>query len=133
MPHIIVVHGGVSFPDKFSDVVRKAAEVALQVLTENKGTALGAAVAAVIYLEDDGRFDAGLGSYYNLEGEIEMDAAVMDEKGNCGAVAAIKDVRNPILVAYDLIGTPHILLAGEGAQKGQRTGGITSYPEPWGR
>ena len=114
MKPIVITHGGVSQPLEHQDGVDAAADAALKVL-DNGGNALQAAVAAVVVMEDDGRFDAGIGSYYNLDGEIEMDAAVMDGNENCGAVAAIKNVKNPILVAQKLMDTPHILLAGQGA------------------
>jgi L-asparaginase/beta-aspartyl-peptidase (threonine type) len=127
MPAIIVAHGGVSFPEEESDGVEKAALEAWRVLEEEGGSALDAAVAAVVVMEDDGRFDAGTGSYYNLDGVIEMDAAVMDELERCGAVAAIKNVKNPILVARELTATPHILLAGEGAENFARSMGYKKY------
>ena len=42
----------------------------------------------------------------------------MDSHQNCGAVAAIRDVRHPISVARKIMEeTPHILLMGEGANK----------------
>jgi L-asparaginase/beta-aspartyl-peptidase (threonine type) len=127
MKPIIVVHGGVSFPDDAIDGVEKAAEAAQAVLDEESGTAMDAACEAVVVMEDDGRFDAGKGSYYNLDGEIEMDAAVMDESESCGAVAAIKAVRNPILVAKEVMGTPHIIFAGEGATAFARASGFEDY------
>ena len=127
MKPIIVVHGGVSFPDEAFDGVEKAAEAAQAVLDAKDGTALEAACAAVVVMEDDGRFDAGKGSYYNLDGEIEMDAAVMDGKENCGAVAAIKAVKNPIQVAREVMKTPHMLFAGEGATAFARALGFEEY------
>jgi L-asparaginase/beta-aspartyl-peptidase (threonine type) len=44
-----------------------------------------------------------------------MDASVMDSKGNLGIVIAIRNVKNPILVARAVMNTPHVALAGEGA------------------
>jgi L-asparaginase/beta-aspartyl-peptidase (threonine type) len=127
MVPIIIVHGGVSQPLSCQDGVDKAATAARKVIEEENKTALEAAIAAVVVMENDGRFDAGTGSYYNLDGGIEMDAAVMDEKERCGAVAAIKNVKNPILIANELIDTPHILLAGEGALKFARAKGYKKF------
>ncbi|UCH88632.1 MAG: isoaspartyl peptidase/L-asparaginase, partial [Thermoplasmata archaeon] len=127
MSVIILVHGGVSSPESQQDGVDKAANAALHVLKDEHQNALLAAAAAVAVMEDDGRFDAGTGSYYNLDGEIEMDAAVMDEKEECGAVAAIKNVKNPIKVAVELMETPHILLAGDGAEIFARAKGFEYY------
>jgi L-asparaginase/beta-aspartyl-peptidase (threonine type) len=127
MKPIIVVHGGVSFPDDAIDGVEKAAGAAMAVMDDENRTAIDAACAAVVVMEDDGRFDAGKGSYYNLDGEIEMDAAVMDGRENCGAVAAIRAVRNPILVAQKVMDTPHILFAGDGATTFARASGFVEY------
>lgn len=79
--------------------------------------ALDAAVCAVAALENDGRFNAGRGAALRMDGvTIECDAGLMDTKGRLGAVAAIRDAPNPILVARAVAETPHWLLAGEGAR-----------------
>lgn len=74
------------------------------------------AIAAVVTMEDDGRFNAGSGSVLGLDGAtVEMDAAVMDTRGRLGAVACLRGIRNPVRVARSVAETPHWLLAGEGA------------------
>jgi L-asparaginase/beta-aspartyl-peptidase (threonine type) len=50
-----------------------------------------------------------------IDGSIQMDAAVMASDGRAGAVAAISNVRNPILVARRVMDTPHLMLAGSWA------------------
>jgi beta-aspartyl-peptidase (threonine type) len=83
---------------------------------------------AVISMEDDPLFNAGYGSVLNLDGEVEMDAAIMDgAAGRCGAVAALKSVRHPVSVARQVMEqTPHVLLAGTGAMQFARAIG---WPE----
>ena len=82
------------------------------------GSALDAAVEAVRVLEDDPQFNAGTGSVPNLEGEIECDASVMTGDGRAGAVAAVRDVRNPVRLARLVMEqTPHVLLVGAGAER----------------
>ncbi len=68
-------------------------------------------------LEDEPVFDAGTGSFLNAEGEVEMDAGIMSgEDLSVGAVAALKNIKNPILVAEAVRAkTQHAMLAGEGA------------------
>ena len=40
----------------------------------------------------------------------------MDENGNCGSVAFLQHIKNPIAVARLVMeNTPHVMLAGEGA------------------
>ena len=123
----IVVHGGAGAGEELSDGCRHAAAAAAGALGRGDD-ALAAAVAAVVVLEDDERFNAGTGSVLGLDGAtIEMDAALMDSRGTLGAVAALRSVRNPILVARDVARTPHVLLAAEGAQRFARLMGHASY------
>jgi beta-aspartyl-peptidase (threonine type) len=93
------------------------------------GSALDAVCAAVVVLEDDPLFNAGTGSTLNREGDAEMDASVMTgESLRCGAVAVIRRVRNPVLVARRVMeATPHVLLAGRGATAFARREGFRDY------
>ena len=120
----IVVHGGAGEPLAFEDGCEKAARAGRAKIAET-GDALDAAIAAVLVLEEDERFNAGTGSVLCLDGAtIEMDASIMDTRGRLGAVAAVRDVRNPILLARAIADTPHVLLAGEGAERLARALGM---------
>jgi len=117
MDPIVVVHGGTRSPEEWSDGCLVAAERGAAVLADG-GSALDAVVAAVVSLEDDGRFNAGCGSFLRLDGKtIETDAGLMDSDGRIGAVAAMRGVKNPVLAARAVMDTPHLLLAGEGASR----------------
>lgn len=96
--------------------VRRACAAGWAVLAAG-GSALDAALAAVRVLEDDPAFNAGTGSTLTAAGEVEMDASIMDgETLRCGAVAAVTDVRNPIVLARAVMErSEHVLLAGAGA------------------
>ncbi|MTV37000.1 isoaspartyl peptidase/L-asparaginase [Duganella radicis] len=123
----IVVHGGAGAGQELSDGCRRAAEAAAQRLQAGDD-GLVAAIAAVLVLEDDERFNAGTGAALGLDGQsIEMDAAVMDSRGTLGAVAILRSVKNPILVARDVARTPHCLMAGEGALRFARVMGHQPY------
>jgi len=79
----------------------------------------------VMVFENDERFNAGTGAVLCLDGAtIEMDASVMDTRGRLGAVAGVRDVRNPILLARAIADTPHVFLAGEGADRLARALGM---------
>jgi beta-aspartyl-peptidase (threonine type) len=108
--------------------VRAALEAARRIL-DRGGSALDAACAAVVVLEDDPLFNAGTGSTLTRDGEAEMDASVMTGRElRCGGVAAINRVRNPILVARRVLeATPHALLAGRGATAFARSQGFRPY------
>jgi len=125
---LVVVHGGAGGSKEDEDGCREAALAGLHRLDAGED-ALAAAVAAVVVMEDDGRFNAGSGSVLCLDGEtVEMDASIMDTRGNLGAVACIQRVKNPVLVARAVAGTAHWLLAGEGAERYARRAGFDDHP-----
>ena len=123
-----VVHGGAGSLRVRMDGTDCAAAKAKEILKDS-GSALDAALAAVVVLEDDPRFNAGTGANIRLDGKtIQMDAACMDgDTGAFGAVAAIERVKNPILVARKVMDTPHILIVGEGATRFARAMGFPDY------
>lgn len=126
----IVVHGGAGAPPELKDGCEQAAGRALARLGEG-GDALDAAVSAVVMLEDDGRYNAGTGAIVGLDGAtLELDASVMDTRGRLGAVACVRDVKNPVLLARSVAETPHWLLAGEGADRLARAIGLSAHPGP---
>ncbi|MBA2433281.1 MAG: isoaspartyl peptidase/L-asparaginase, partial [Chthoniobacterales bacterium] len=122
MSWTIIVHGGAhTVPDHKMEAHTtgciRAAEAGAGVLG-NGGSALEAVEAAIRLLEDDPTFNAGFGSMLNAEGEVEMDAAIMEgEQLRAGAVASIRGVRHPISVARKVMATDHILLVAGGARR----------------
>jgi len=123
---IIVTHCGAGSTHALDDVSARAGRAGMTTLRKG-GSALDAAVAATVVLEDDPRTNAGTGSRMRLDGTIQMDAAVMDSRRQAGAVAAISDVKNPILVARKVMETPHLMLAGEWAVRFARDQGFGAY------
>jgi L-asparaginase/beta-aspartyl-peptidase (threonine type) len=127
---VIVVHGGVGAPLAHQDGCERAARRGLDRLRQG-GDALDAAISAVVAMEDDGRFNAGSGAVLGLDGAtIEMDASIMDTRGRLGAVACVHGVKNPVLLARSVADTPHVLLAGEGADRLARSLGLPPHPGP---
>lgn len=124
---IIVAHAGVGSKMEDSDGPVRAVREARLVLNRTK-SALKGAIAGTVVMENDCRFNAGTGSNLRMDGRtIEMDAAVMDSRGACGAVACIKMVRNPVLVAELVSRGAHLLICGEGAVEFARLHGIPAY------
>lgn len=80
--------------------------------------ALDAAEAAVRWLENHPELNAGYGAVLNRAGEVELDAAIVDgARGRWGGVANVR-FRNPVSLARLVMErTPHVLLAGAGAQE----------------
>ncbi|MFI5353446.1 MAG: isoaspartyl peptidase/L-asparaginase family protein [Candidatus Binatales bacterium] len=140
----LIVHGGAgTFAAGTDRPARRrgmiaAAEAGAAILREG-GSALDAAIAAVVALENDPLFNAGYGSMLNADRRIEMDAGLMVAEPaarstartaaiggiTTGAVAAVSRVRNPILLARAVMEhTPHILMVGAGAENLAREAGI---------
>ncbi len=97
------------------------------------GAALEAVEAAVRVLEDDAAFNAGRGSVFTAEGRIECDAAIMDGRARtAGAVAGVRSTRNPVTLARAVMAqSPHVFLAGSGADAFARAHGIEAAPPGW--
>ena len=105
---VIVVHGGAGIwqPERVGlgvKGVKEAAKVGFEILRRN-GSALDAVETAVIEMEDNEVFNAGLGSALTIDKQIEMEASIMDGKTlNAGAVGLLHDIKNPIHLALSLI------------------------------
>ncbi len=124
----VVAHGGVGTEDALSDGCRAACEAAFRMLEEGR-CALDAVTETCRILEDDGRFNAGSGSALRIDGKtVEMDAAVMGSEGHVGAVINIRNIKNPVLVARELTKTPHVALAGRGAETFAEKIGAEPFP-----
>jgi beta-aspartyl-peptidase (threonine type) len=107
---------------------RAAAEAGLRVLLAG-GSALDAAQAATLVLEDDPQFNAGTGAALTQTGEVELDASCMDgETLRAGAVACVRTLKNPVLAARLVCDrTPHLLLVGGGAEQFAHEQGLPVY------
>ena len=119
----LIVHGGAwNIPDESVEACRAGCRKALEAgreILERGGTALDAVEAAIVVLEDDPVFAAGIGSHLNRDGRVELDAILMDGATlQAGAVAAVERVRNPIRLARKLLESrEHMMLVGAGAEK----------------
>lgn len=129
----ILVHGGAgqwALTDRTLAVagVGRAAAVGWALL-ERGGSALDAVCEAVVALEDDPLFNAGTGSVLNADGEVEMDASVMaGDTLAAGGVACLQRVRNPVLVARQvMLATDCVLLAGPAATAFARERGFADH------
>lgn len=124
----IVIHGGAGniLPEHFTKELEQQYHQALNqalnagyTILEKGGSAVDAVTAAIKILEDNPLFNAGKGSVYNQNGQIEMDASIMEGKEmKAGAVAGVRKIKNPIEAAKLVMEqTPHVLLIGQGAEK----------------
>ena len=131
----IAIHAGSGtirkgdFDDAREQEVRETLERAVkaghQILTSG-GSSLDAVTLAITILEDSPHFNAGKGAVFNAEARNELDASIMDGSNlSAGAVAAVHNIRNPILLARKVMSdSVHVMLMGEGAEVFARNHGI---------
>jgi L-asparaginase / beta-aspartyl-peptidase len=105
--------------------------VAGYAVLDEGGTAVNAVKATVVVLEDNMLFNAGRGSVFTKKGLQEMDAAIMDGSTlNAGAVAGVRNVRNPIELAMEVMRhSNHVFLSGKGANDFAIRQGIKLEPD----
>lgn len=123
----LAIHGGAGTlnRDAMTPERRAEYEAALQVALDagakvlaEGGSAMDAVKAAIIPMEDSPLFNAGKGAVFTWDGTNELDASIMDGRDrSAGAVAGVKTVRNPILLADSVrTASPHVMLMGAGAE-----------------
>ena len=142
MKYSMVIHGGAGTIRK-EDLTQELEKQYLQALhealdtgyavLESGGSALEAVRTATVHLEDSPLFNAGRGSVFTKEGLIEMDASIMDGKTlEAGAVAAVQNVRNPVVLAEEVMrNSGHVLLSGKGAQEFAVKQGLQLEPDEY--
>lgn len=83
------------------------------------GTSLDAVESGVRVVESDPEVQTvGLGGFPDLDGNVTLDACIMDYDSRCGSVAFLQEIENPISVARRVMEqTPHVMLVGDGAQR----------------
>ena len=126
MKYAIVIHGGAGPASKRATIksiqsrresMRRSLEIGNEIL-KGGGDAMDAVENVIRFLEDDPRFNAGVGSVFNSVESHELDASIMDGRDlSCGAVAGVSTVKNPISLARLVKEkTRHVLFAGDGAE-----------------
>ncbi|MBK7434431.1 MAG: isoaspartyl peptidase/L-asparaginase [Chitinophagaceae bacterium] len=141
-PYSIVIHGGAGtiLKEDMTPELEKAYIQGLQdavnagfAVLEEGGSATNAVKAAIVILEDNLLFNAGRGSVFTKKGVQEMDAAIMDGKDlSAGAVAGVRNVRNPIELAAEVMhSSNHVFLSGKGANDFAIKQGIKLEPDEY--
>lgn len=132
----IIVHGGAwSIPDSLREDhitgVINAVKIGYKLLIDGK-SALDAVEEAATSMEDNPIFDAGVGSFLNEEGDVELDALIMDGSTlEVGAIGAVSNCKNPIKLARKLLGKSFspMMLVGRGAAIFAEKMGLSCSPE----
>ena len=131
----LVIHGGAGVilrenltaeqEAAYTYALETALEAGADILRDG-GSAVDAVQAAVIPMENDPLFNAGVGSVYTAAYEHELDASIMDGRDrNAGSVAGVKRVKNPVLAARAVMDqSEHVMFAGEGADAFAENAGL---------
>jgi len=119
----IIIHGGFFSESNQSNEVKIAKQNSLKAIAKKSyeflqdNSAFDTVAYAVSLLEDDDLYNAGIGSQIQSDGVIRMSAAIMNgETQKMSGVINIKDVKNPILVAKELMKEDDRVLGGNGAK-----------------
>jgi N4-(beta-N-acetylglucosaminyl)-L-asparaginase len=114
-PIVVASANGLEAVKKAGEMIRAGADT------------LDAVIAGVNLVEDDPEDDSvGYGGLPNEDGVVELDSCVMHGPTcRCGAVAALRNIKNPSKVAKVVMErTDHILIVGEGALRFARAHGF---------
>lgn len=132
---VIVIHAGAggmtkgNLTDQQEQDAMKFLENALNAgskVLSSGGSSLDAVEAAVKSMEDCPLFNAGEGAVLNADGQVELDAAIMNGATlDAGAVAGVKTLKNPVSAARKVMETTkHVFLAGQGADEFGKKAGL---------
>lgn len=83
------------------------------------GNSLDAVEQGVMMEEaDTNNQTVGKGGRPDRDGNVTLDACIMDKDGNCGAVVYLQNITHAVSVARKVMeDTPHVMLAGKGAEQ----------------
>jgi beta-aspartyl-peptidase (threonine type) len=138
----LVIHGGSGIIERAEvtpeqdRAAREGLGAALKAggaILEGGGSSLDAVEAAARALEDHPHFNSGRGAVFTYEGEIELDASIMDGRDrDAGAVTGVTATKNPISLARAVMEkSPHVFLASKGADLFSREQGLEQAGMDW--
>ena len=96
------------------DATAKAMEV-----LQAGGTAIDAVEQGCMVEEANEKGQSvGKGGLPDRDGNVTLDACIMDKHGNCGSVVYLQNITHAVSVARKVMeDTPHVMLAGKGAEQ----------------
>ncbi|UPS92914.1 isoaspartyl peptidase/L-asparaginase family protein [Bizionia sp. M204] len=98
--------------------VENATAKAMEIL-QNGGTALDAVEQGCMVEEADVKNQSvGKGGLPDREGNVTLDACIMNKDGDCGSVVYLQNITHAVSIARKVMeDTPHVMLAGKGAEQ----------------
>ena len=98
--------------------VKNATKKAWEILSTNGNSLDAVEQGCRVEEANENGQSVGIGGLPDREGNVTLDACIMDFTGNCGSVVYLKDIKHAISVARLVMEkTPHVMLAGDGAKK----------------
>jgi L-asparaginase / beta-aspartyl-peptidase len=118
----MIVHGGASpVPAEEAEAYKRGCLAAVQAgwaVLHRGGNACDAVEAAIRVFEADATFNAARGRLLNADGDVQLDAAIMEGRElRFGALAAAQELRHPISVARKILDVGPLLLSGDGVRR----------------
>ncbi len=98
--------------------VPNATAKAMEILLAD-GNALDAVEQGCMVEEDDvNNQSVGKGGLPDREGNVTLDACIMNKDGDCGSVVYLQNITHAVSIARKVMeDTPHVMLAGKGAEQ----------------
>ena len=98
--------------------VPNATEKAWEVLKNGRSSLDAVEQGVMIEEADEDNQSVGKGGRPDRDGNVTLDACIMDKDSNCGSVVYLQNILHPISVARKVMeDTPHVMLAGKGAEQ----------------
>jgi L-asparaginase / beta-aspartyl-peptidase len=122
----ILIHGGASVEKiKETNEIRRSLKSAVSYGFEllksssNNAAAVSSVEAAVASMENNGIFNAGIGSPLTIDKTVEMDASIMDGRDiSAGSVGMATGIKNPVKLARKIMErTDHVMIVSNGVTK----------------
>ena len=140
-PYSLMIHGGAgaledlkyeASEDDFKQSILKILASGRERL-EKGDRALDVVEHCANLLENDPYYNAGKGSVLNENGQVEMDAAIMNGSDlTAGAVTCVKNIKNPTSLARQVLEQgDHVMLAGEGAGEFAKLHNVEICPDDY--
>ena len=98
--------------------VKNATKKAWETIQNNQSSIDAVEQGCMIEEANENGQSVGKGGLPDRDGNVTLDACIMNSKGNCGSVVFLKNIKHAISLARKVMeDTPHVMLAGIGAEE----------------
>ncbi len=98
--------------------VKNATKKAWEIIQNNQSSLDAVEQGCMIEEANENGQSVGKGGLPDRNGNVTLDACIMNSKGDCGSVVFLKNIKHAISLARKVMeDTPHVMLAGIGAEE----------------